>query len=172
RTPGHSAGGSLLVRPCDEQPRIQVRRWPTERPLLILNALAAAGLWFLFVRSFQSIGYVAVWVAVLGLMNVAFVTAIRGSAVRLSSEQFPDLHGRVEALARRMELRRTPDVYLMQQDGTLNAFAMRFLRAHMVVLLSDLLEACGENAAARDMIIGHELGHIRAGHLRARWLLM
>jgi hypothetical protein len=40
------------------------------------------------------------------------------------------------------------------------------------VLLSDLLEACGDNAAARDMIIGHELGHIRAGHLRGRWLLM
>jgi Peptidase family M48 len=40
------------------------------------------------------------------------------------------------------------------------------------VLLSDLLEACGDNRAARDMIIGHELGHIRAGHLRGRWLLM
>jgi hypothetical protein len=60
----------------------------------------------------------------------------------------------------------------MQQNGAMNAFAMRFLRTHMVVLLSDLLEACGDNAAARDMIIGHELGHIRAGHLRGRWLLM
>src|SRR5262249_50813733 len=59
-----------------------------------------------------------------------------------------------------------------QHDGALNAFAMRFLRAHMIVLFSDLLEACGENTAARDMIIGHELGHIRAGHLRGRWLLM
>lgn len=54
----------------------------------------------------------------------------------------------------------------------MNALAMRFIRMHMVVLLSDLLEACGDNAAARDMIIGHELGHIRAGHLRARWLRM
>jgi Zn-dependent protease with chaperone function len=158
--------------PCDDQARIRVRRWPTERPFFILNALASAGLWFLFLRSFQSVAYVAVWVAILGLMNVAFVTAIRGSAVRLSSDQFPELHGRVEELARRMGLRRTPDVYLMQQDGALNAFAMRFVRTHMVVLLSDLLEACGDNAAARDMIIGHELGHIRAGHLRARWLLM
>jgi Zn-dependent protease with chaperone function len=158
--------------PCDDQARIRVRRWPTERPLLILNALASAGLWFLFLQSFQSVAYVAVWVAILGLMNVAFVTSIRGSAVRLSFDQFPELHGRVEELARRMGLRRTPDVYLMQQDGALNAFAMRFVRTHMVVLLSDLLEACGDNAVARDMIIGHELGHIRAGHLRARWLLM
>jgi hypothetical protein len=70
-----------------------------------------------------------------------------------------------------MELPRIPEVYVMQQDGALNAFATRFLRAHAVVLLTDLLEACGENHAARDMIIGHELGHIRAGHLRLRWLL-
>jgi hypothetical protein len=105
-------------------------------------------------------------------MNIAFVTSIRGSAVHLGPEQFPELHARVEELARRLGLRRTPDVYLMQQDGALNAFAMRFMRRRMVVLLSDLLEACGDNSAARDMIIGHELGHIRAGHLRGRWLLM
>jgi Zn-dependent protease with chaperone function len=153
-------------------PSIRVRRWPTERPLLILNAVAAAGLWYLFLRSFQSTAFVAPWLGIVFLMNVAFVTAIRGSAVRLGPDQFPELHARVEAIARRIGLRRIPDVYLMQQDGALNAFAMRFVRKHMVVLLSDLLEACGDNVAARDMIIGHELGHIRAGHLRARWLLM
>jgi Zn-dependent protease with chaperone function len=158
--------------PPDEPAHIRIDRWPTERPLLILNALASAGLWFLFVRSFQSWPYIGVWAAILGLMNIAFVTSIRGSAVRLGPNQFPKLHARVDEIARRVGLRRTPDVYLMQQNGAMNAFAMRFLRTHMVVLLSDLLEACGDNAAARDMIIGHELGHIRAGHLRGRWLLM
>src|SRR5438445_2065712 len=158
--------------PLDDQARIHVRRWPTERPLLLLNALASAGLWFLFFRSPQSLAYLAMWVAIIGLMNVAFVTSIRGSAVRLGSDQFPDLHARVEDLARRVGLRRIPNVYLMQHDGALNAFAMRFVRTHMVVLFSDLLEACGDSAAARDMIIGHELGHIRACHLRGRWLLM
>ena len=151
---------------------IRVTRWGTERPLLILNALASAGLWFLFFRSIQSIASIGMSAAILGLINIAFVAVIRGSAVRLGPEQFPELHSRVEHLAHRMGLRRTPDVYLMQGNGALNAFATRFLRVHMVVLLSDLLEACGDNAAARDMIIGHELGHIRAGHLRERWLLM
>jgi Zn-dependent protease with chaperone function len=155
-----------------DEGQVRVRRWPTERILLMLNAVASAGMWFLFFRSIQSIVYIAMSCAFLLLMNIASIAAIRGSAVRLSAEQFPDLHARVADLARRMGLRRTPDVFLMQQDGALNAFATRFMRMHMVVLLSDLLEACGDNAAARDMIIGHELGHIRAGHLRARWLLM
>jgi len=160
------------MRYGEDEGQVRVRRWPTERFLLILNAVASAGLWFLLLRSLQSIAYIAMWCAILLVMNIAAVAAIRGSAVRLSPEQFPDLHARVADLARRLGLRRTPEVFLMQQDGALNAFATRFMRMHMVVLLSDLLEACGDNAAARDMIIGHELGHIRAGHLRARWLLM
>src|SRR5919201_817849 len=158
-----------------DQPQLEplvIRRWPTERPLLILNALASAGLWFLFLRSLQGSAYVAAWIALAWLMNVVLVASIRGSAVRVGPAQFPELYGRVGELARRIGLRRTPDVYLMQQDGALNAFAMRFVRTHMIVLLSDLLEACGDNVAARDMIIGHELGHIRAGHLRGRWLLL
>jgi Zn-dependent protease with chaperone function len=160
------------MQPQDEQAQVRIPRWPTERPLLILNALAAAGVWFVLLQSPQSAGYFGLWFGVIFLMNLGFVAAVRGSAVRLGPGQFPELYGRVHELALRLGLPRVPDVYLMQQDGALNAFATRFMRTHMVVLLSDLLEACGDNTAARDMIIGHELGHIRAGHLRGRWLLM
>ena len=52
------------------------------------------------------------------------------------------------------------------------AQAARFLRTSMVVLYSDLIEACGESASARDMIITHELAHIRAGYLRLPWLIL
>src|SRR5439155_24620818 len=98
--------------PLDDQGRIHVRRWPTERPLLLLNAFASAGLWFLFLRSPQSLAYLAMWVAIIGLMNVAFVTSIRGSAVRLCSCQFPDLHARFEDLAGGVGLRRIRNVNL------------------------------------------------------------
>jgi Zn-dependent protease with chaperone function len=152
---------------------IRVRRWPTERPLLYLNLAIAALLWIILFRlSPQTVAGMAVFVGFMALVNMGFVAHIRGSAVRLGPDQFPDLYRRVEELARRMELRRIPEVYLMQQDGALNAFATRFLRSHMVVLLTDLLDACGSNHAARDMIIGHELGHIRAGHLRFHWILL
>jgi Zn-dependent protease with chaperone function len=152
---------------------IRVRRWPTERPLLYVNLAAATFLWVMFLRVSPSrLGWLAGFVGIMALMHVALIAHVRGSAVRLGPDQFPDLYRRVEELARRMELRRMPEVYLMQEDGAINAFATRFLRSHMVVLLADLLEACGSNQAARDMIIGHELGHIRAGHLRFHWILM
>ncbi len=152
---------------------IKVRRWPTERPLLYLNLIAATGLWIAFLRiSPRMLGWTLGFAGLMALMRIAMIAQIRGSAIRLGPEQFPDIYRRVEELARRMELRRMPEVYLMQQDGALNAFATRFMRSHMVVLFADLLEACGSNDAARDMIIGHELGHIRAGHLRFHWILL
>lgn len=152
---------------------ISVRRWPTERPLFYLNGLVAVALWFSFVRlSPQMLGWVALFIGLVAIMNLAHVAHIRGSAVRLGPNQFPEIYARVEELVRRMGLRRMPEVYLSQHDGAINAFATRFLRSHLVVLFADLLEACGQNTAARDMIIGHELGHIRAGHLRGHWLLL
>lgn len=164
------------VPPPSESPIVEspiaVRRWPTERPLLYVNACVSGVMWVVMLTRPQTFGFVIVTIAIMLLMNVALVAQVRGSAIRVGPEQFPELYARVEELARRMGLRRTPEVYLRQEDGALNAFATRFLRAHFVVLLSDLLEACGDDRAARDMIIGHELGHIRAGHLQLRWLLL
>jgi hypothetical protein len=60
----------------------------------------------------------------------------------------------------------------MQAGGALNALATRLFGTSFVILFSDLLEACGDNEAARDMIIAHELGHVKSGHLRLRWLLL
>jgi hypothetical protein len=91
--------------------------------------------------------------------------------VRLGPDQFPELYYRVQDLATRAGIKELPEVYIMQAGGTLNALATKFLRSRMIVLFSDLLDACGENESARDMIIGHELGHIKAGHLRWLWLI-
>jgi Zn-dependent protease with chaperone function len=106
------------------------------------------------------------------VMHLVFVAQVRGSAIRLGPDQFPELYARIDELASRMGIEQTPETYLMQAGGSLNAFATKFRRSNIVVLYADLLEACGDNEAARDMIIAHELGHIRAGHLRWRILLM
>jgi len=60
----------------------------------------------------------------------------------------------------------------MQAGGSLNALATKLFSANFIVLFSDLLDACGENTEARDMIIAHELGHLKAGHLRGLWFLL
>lgn len=146
-------------------------RWPTELPLLAFVILAAAMLWMFLIFSIFGIVYALIIGLALFLAHVLFVTHLRGSAVRLGPDQFPDLYERVRQLAAKAGIDPVPDAYLMEAGGTLNALATKLFRSRMIVLYSDLLDACGENTAARDMIIGHELTHVKAGHLRGMWFL-
>ncbi len=151
--------------------RIAPERWPTERPLFALVVLASLLVWVLLAVTIVGIVYAVAIGLFFFVSQMAFVAYVRGSGVRLGPDQFPELHRRVSELAHAMDME-PPAAYLMQAGGTLNAFATRFARRDLIVLYSDLLEACGENEGARDMIIAHELGHVRCGHLRWLWLIL
>lgn len=151
--------------------RVTIERWPSERPLFIVSLLAATLIWVVLVASVIGAVYAAVLLSFFFIGHVAFMARLRGSAVRVGPAQLPELHEAVTRLAGRLGLDPVPAVYLMQADGALNALATRFLGSHVVVLFADLLDACGPDEAARDMIIAHELGHVHAGHLRWMWYL-
>ena len=171
--PGEDAiQGSTAESPQSGDGSVRVERWPTETLLLVLVTLASAAIWVSLAVSIIGL----VYVVLLGIFffgtHLIFVAHVRGSGVRVGPEQFPDLHRRIEELGGRLKMAKLPEVYILQAGGVLNALATSFLRSRFLVLFSDLLDACGDDAAARDMIVGHELGHIRAGHLRWKWFLL
>lgn len=151
--------------------RISADRWPTEMPLFIAVVLVGIVTWLLLIVSMFGLLYAALFGLFFFASHLAFVSHLRGSGVRLGPDQFPELHQRVVELARAMDME-PPAAYLIQAGGSLNAFATRFLGRDIVVLYSDLLEACRDNDDARDMIITHELAHLRCGHLRWTWLTL
>ncbi len=151
--------------------RLHIKPWPTEIPLFIIILFMSIGCWMFLLVSIIGIVYAAFIGLFLFISHLAFITYIRGSAVRLGPDQFPDLYLRIQELAATAGMKKVPEAYVMQAGGALNALATKFLRSRMIVLFSDLLDACGENKAARDMIIGHELGHIKAGHLQWLWFI-
>ena len=63
---------------------------------------------------------------------------IRGSAVKLSRRQFPDIYAVKEDFARRLGLKRDPEIYLMSGNGVLNAFAASTFGYDFVVIHSEL----------------------------------
>ncbi len=154
------------------QGTIEVERWPSELPLQALCIVVSILIYLVLLFSVIGLAYALIFGAFFFVAHAAFMAHIRGSAVRLGPDQFPALHRRVEELAHRIGMEKIPDAYLMQAGGVLNAFATRFLGRQVIVLYSELLEACGDNEAARDMIIAHELGHLKAGHLRLHWLIL
>lgn len=151
---------------------VHVDPWPTEQPLHILAAIVSAVLWLLAAVSIIGMVYAVFLGLFFFIAHLTLVAHIRGSAVRLGPDQLPELHEMVVRLSQRIGLRRTPEAYLMQGGGALNAFATRFLSADLVVLYSDLIDACGDDTAACEMIVGHELAHVKRGHLRWHWFLL
>ena len=113
--------------------------------------------------------FVALLLLVPGLVLYRQLTraGIRGSAVRLSRRQFPDIYAVKDDFARRLELQRDPEIYMMSGNGVLNAFAASTIGYDFIVIHSELFSNTYEkNKDALAFIIGHELGHLRLGHTR------
>jgi Zn-dependent protease with chaperone function len=113
--------------------------------------------------------FVALLLLVPGLVVYRRLTraGIRGSAVRLSRRQFPAIYAVKEDFARRLGLKRDPEIYLMSGNGALNAFAASTFGYDFVVIHSELFSNTYEkNKDALVFIIGHDLGHLRLGHTR------
>lgn len=95
----------------------------------------------------------------------AFISYIKGTGVRITQEQFPDLHERIAACSKKLELNTVPDAYLLHANGVFNALATRFLGRNFIVLYADIVDALEERPESLNFYIGHELGHIKRGHL-------
>src|SRR5215210_5498974 len=115
------------------------------------------------------VAFLALLLLVPGLVVYRQLTraGTRGAAVRLSPRQFPDIYAVKEDFARRLGLKRDPEIYLMSGNGVLNAFAASTFGYDFVVIHSELFSNTYErNKDALAFIIGHELGHLRLGHTR------
>jgi Zn-dependent protease with chaperone function len=133
-----------------------------------LNALAGEPLSGPVVDALR-VAFVALLLLVPGLVVYRQLTraGTRGSAVRLSPRQFPDIYAVKDDFVRRLNLRRDPEIYLMSGNGTLNAFAASTFGYDFVVIHSELFSNTYErNKDALAFIVGHELGHLRLGHTR------
>ena len=98
----------------------------------------------------------------------------RARGIRITPTQFPQAYYMIAEAARAAGLRRMPDAYVISGNGTINAFASGHGHRRYIALYSDLFEVGG---ASRDpdalrFVIGHEIGHIAAGHVSYFRLLL
>jgi Zn-dependent protease with chaperone function len=92
--------------------------------------------------------------------------SVRGTAVQLSARQYSTLYRTMDEFAHRLGLRRRPQIYLANGNGTLNAFAAQAHGYDYVVLANELfVNLHRENREGLEFILGHELGHIRLHHV-------
>src|SRR5471032_2444740 len=101
----------------------------------------------------------------------ALIAHLKGTAVKITHRQFPDLMARTEAACRRLGVR-VPDAYLLQGEGLLRGDAARYSSRRFIVLRSELIDALEAEPDAINFYIGHELGQIRNRHRRWSALFM
>lgn len=148
--------------------------YKNEKPLFAISVAIGAIVWLALVIG--TVGLVLVYVLLFLLIYLfahsGFIAYLRGNTIELSESQFPDLYRQYLESCERLEIEDVPKVYLMMSDGVLNALATRFLRKHYVVVFSSVIEALRSRPEAVRFYFGHELAHIKRGHLSLNWLKM
>ncbi|WP_346429167.1 M48 family metallopeptidase [Planococcus halocryophilus] len=131
---------------------------------------------FIYAAIIVSVIGIAIALTVFAVMlfaNVMMLGSIRGNGIRIHERQFPDVYERVQILAKQMELKKVPDVFVVQSEGALNAFATRFFGRDMVVLYSEVFELAREQGQEElDFIIAHELAHVKRRHIWKNLLIL
>ncbi|MGL4305596.1 MAG: M48 family metallopeptidase [Mycobacteriaceae bacterium] len=148
-------------------------RHPWEIPLLVV-AIIITSMTFLVAIVLVATGNMQTWVAVvlaapflLFFLRGQLYGAQRVNGIKMSPTQFPDGYQLVLEAAARFGLPAPPDAYVVLGNGQINAFASGHGFRRFVVVYSDLFEVGGQarNPDALAFIIGHEVGHIAAGHV-------
>lgn len=150
-----------------------------EIPLLAL-AVSVTALVYMLILGLSLGGHFPV-VGFLILPAPAVVYVVRGlifanqrvNGVKMSPTQFPEGYRMVAEAAARFGMPQAPDAYVVLGNGRINAFAAGHAFRRFVVVTSDMFEVGG---TARDpdalaFVIGHEVGHIAAGHT-SYWRLL
>lgn len=137
-----------------------------EKPLFLIAALLSSLFWLLLI--FGTFGIALIYLLFIWLFFIfshsAFISYLRGTGVKITEQQYPDLHQKLVQSCKKVGLEQVPDAYLLRTDF-FNALATRFLGRNFVVLFTDVVDALEEQPDAVDFYIGHELGHIHRNHL-------
>lgn len=139
-----------------------------EGPLFALHVVIASVFWLLLIVGTVGIALLYILAIFVGYLfaQSALIAWIRGNGVRITPQQFPDLYKRHVYCCNRLAMTTVPDAYIINGQGSLNAFATRFLGRYFVVLYSNVVDALMEKPESINFYIGHELAHIHRKHLK------
>ena len=152
-------------------------RHPAEIRLLVFGSIAAVavlGLAGYFLN--ETLGPTGVTLVLASILSLyiarGFINGIeRANSIEITAEQFPEVHARIVDYAKRFGLETVPRAYMVQQGGTLNAFASKHNKINFIRINAEIFEVGHFGVGPRepdpealDFIIAHELGHVAALH--------
>lgn len=147
--------------------------YKNEKPLFFIAAAISTAFWISLVVGTVGLVFIYLLIGYLFFLfaHSAFISHLKGSGVKISEKQYPDLHEKLINDCNKVGLKEIPEAYLLRTDF-FNALATKFLGRHFVVLFTDVVDALKDQPGAIDFYIGHELGHIHRKHLTWKTFIM
>ncbi|WP_416149868.1 M48 family metallopeptidase [Salipaludibacillus sp. HK11] len=143
-----------------------------ERFYFILSVIVSVLVYVIAIFSLVGIAIIIGFACVFTLINVISLGMIRGNSLKVSEDQFPDVHKQVTDLAEKLKLKYVPEVYVVYSEGALNAFASRFAGKHIVVIYSEVFELAREKGEKElEFVLAHELVHVKRNHVLKQMIL-
>jgi Zn-dependent protease with chaperone function len=132
----------------------------------ILAAMVDASLLFKLLYILPAVG---VFMLLKILLTGVFVGLLRGSSIRITREQFPEIYEIISEQAEQLKVK-LPEIYITH--GHFNSFVMKFLRSHILLIYSEVVEtALHGDYDVLKYVTAHELCHIKQKHLtKQKWL--
>jgi len=147
--------------------------YKNENPLKFIAVVISLVVWITVLIATK--GLFLIYVALFGLIYLfaqsGFISHIKGTGVKVSSDQYPDIFAQLQKSSQKVELTPVPDCYVLRMN-TFNALATRFLGRSFVVLFAEVVDTLRDHPEALAFYLGHELGHLKRKHLQWHPFLM
>jgi Zn-dependent protease with chaperone function len=101
--------------------------------------------------------------------KIYMVAYLKGNGIQISEDQFPEIYSEYLKMANELGMKKVPTLFLTQQGGMLNAFAIRFSGRNYIAIYSDIFSLISTDIDAVKFVLGHELGHVKRHHMSKRF---
>jgi len=97
----------------------------------------------------------------------SFKAHIFGNSIRVTEMQFSEVYKIALEMAKKMGVAQVPDIFIVNMEGRINAFARRFIGHAYVSLTASLVDLMLKRNAIKELrtVVAHELAHHAAGHV-------
>jgi|GEM_PF-354402 Zn-dependent protease with chaperone function len=96
-----------------------------------------------------------------------FKAHIFGNSIRVNEMQFSEVYKIALEMAKKMGVEKVPYIFIVNEEGRMNAWAIRYIGHAYVVLYASLVDLMLKRNAIKELraVIAHELAHHAAGHV-------
>lgn len=107
---------------------------------------------------------IIIWLFII-FQKIFLIGYMKGNGVEITQDQFPEIFQVYKEMIQSLNIKKMPPLFILQQGGALNAFAIRFSGKNYIAIYSDIFEMINTDIDIVKFIIGHELGHVKRNHM-------